>query len=158
MSFNFRSFVATAVLAATSVVGTAVQAQPGYQSLIKALDNAGVSYSAGECASHNITGTYGFYVPSENHIHICTDVATEEAQQYETLRHEAVHAAQRCVHPSMAFTINSSQYLLSNGLQSHWSFIQEAYDQEDWAIELEAFTLMSRSNSEIAALVNSVCN
>lgn len=158
MSFNFRSFVVTAVLAATSVVGTAVQAQPGAQSLFNALDNAGVSYSSGECASHKITGTYGFYVPADNHIHICTDVATEEAQQFETLRHEAVHAAQRCVHPSMAFTVNSSQFLLSNGLQSHWEFIQEAYDQEDWAIELEAFTLMSRSNSEIAALVNAACN
>ncbi len=155
---SFKSFIATTLVAATSIIGTAAQAQPGAQALFNALDNAGVSYSSGECASHRITGTYGFYVPAENHIHICSDVATTDEQQWETLRHESVHAAQRCVHPSMAFTVNSSQYLLANGSQSHWSFIQEAYEQEDWAIELEAFTLMSASNGEIADLVNAACN
>ena len=155
---SFKSFIATTLIAATSIIGTAAQAQPGAQQLFDALDNAGVSYSSGECASHKITGTYGFYVPAENHIHICTDVAQTEEQQWETFRHEAVHAAQRCVHPSMAFTVNSSQFLLSNRLQSDWEFIQQAYDQEDWAIELEAFTLMRSSNAEIASLVNASCN
>ena len=158
MSFNFRAFVATAIIAASSIVGTAAQAQPGAKQLFDSLDAAGVTYSSGECASHKITGTYGFYVPAKNHIHICTDVATTEEQQWETFRHEAVHAAQRCVNPSMAFTVNSSQFLLQNGSQSDWEFIQRAYDREDWAIELEAFTLMRQSNAQIAELVDTACN
>ena len=154
---NFKAFFATAVVAFSSV--TAAQAQPaGQQALFKALDRAGVTYSKGACKEHGIEDTYGFFVPAKNHIHICDDVATTEEQVWETFRHEAVHAAQRCVNPSMAFTVNSSQYLLSNGSQSDWSFIQRAYDREDWAIELEAFTLMRRSNLEIAQLVEATCN
>ena len=154
---NFKAFFATAVIAFASV--TTAEAQPaGQQALFKALDRAGVTYSKGACEEHGIEGMYGFFVPAKNHIHICDDVATTEEQVWETFRHEAVHAAQRCVNPSMAFTVNSSQYLLSNGLQSDWDFIQQAYAQKDWAIELEAFTLMRYSNTEIAQLVEDTCN
>ncbi len=147
----FKSLAFTAVVAASSI--TTVEAQPaGQQALFKALDRAGVTYSKGACAEHGIEDTYGFFVPAKNHIHICDDVATTEEQVFETLRHEAVHAAQRCVNPSMAFTVHSSQYLLSNGLQSDWSFIQRAYDQKDWAIELEAFTLMRRESDSLKLL------
>ena len=153
----FKSLAITAVVAASSI--TTVEAQPaGQQALFEALDRAGVTYSKGACKEHGIEDTYGFFVPAKNHIHICDDVATTEEQVWETFRHEAVHAAQRCVNPSMAFTVNSSQYLLSNGSQSDWSFIQRAYDREDWAIELEAFTLMRQSNQQIADLVDATCN
>ena len=37
-------------------------------------------------------------------------------------------------------------------------FIVRAYEREDWAIELEAFTFMRRSNSYVAAVVNHACN
>ncbi len=153
----FKSLAFTAVVAASSI--TTVEAQPaGQQALFKALDRAGVTYSKGACEKHGIEDTYGFFVPAKNHIHICDDVATTEEQVWETFRHEAVHAAQRCVNPSMSFTVNSSQYLLSNGLQSDWKFIQRAYSKEDWHIELEAFTLMRQSNQQIADLVNATCN
>ena len=76
----------------------------------------------------------------------------------ETWKHEAIHAAQRCVNPSMAFTVTTSQFLMDNGSQSDWDFIQEAYDREDWAIELEAFTLMRYEAQVIADIVNDACN
>lgn len=157
---NIRKLVATVAIAAATVIAPTAQARvtPGQQSLFNALERAGVTSSIGECESHGVTDTYGFFVPAENHIHICDDVATTQEQQWETFRHEAVHAAQRCVNPSMAFTVNSSQFLLANGRQSDWEFIQQAYDREDWAIELEAFTLMRASNSDIADLVNAACN
>jgi len=156
---NFKSFVATALLAATTVVGTAAQAQPGARAIFNALDRAGVTYSSHECASYDITGTYGFYVPKQNHIHICTDVATTEAQQWETLRHEAVHAAQRCVDPSMQSTVLKWSFLANHETaQSDWDFIVRAYDKEDHRIELEAFTLMRYDNASIASLVNTACN
>ena len=156
---NISRFVATIAIAAATVVAPA-EARPtmGQQQLVSALERAGVTTSVGDCVPHGVTGVHGFFVPAKNHIHICDDVATTDKQQWETFRHEAVHAAQRCVNPSMAFTVNSSQYLLANGSQSDWEFIQQAYPREDWAIELEAFTLMRASNSEIARLVDDACN
>ena len=152
---NIRAFVATiAITAAAALAPSANAFTSDEQRLFTALENAGVSSTIGECETDR---AYGFYVPSENRIHICDNVATTTQQQWETLRHEAVHAAQRCVNPSMAFTVTTSQFLMANGRQSDWSFIQEAYDREDWAIELEAFTLMRSSNSEIANLVSNAC-
>ena len=158
INMSIRKFVATALLTVAAVTGSAVEAQPGGQRLFDSLDRAGVSYSSGDCEKHGMTGVYGFYVAAKHHIHICTDVATTDSQQWQTLRHEAVHAAQRCVNPSMAFTVTSSQFLMENGRQSDWELIQSAYDREDWAIELEAFTLMRLSNGDIADLVDAACN
>ena len=155
---SFRSFIAAAVVAATSAIAP-VQAMPeGGAELQKALDQAGVEYTSGDCKPHGINGVHGFYHPVKNWIHVCTDVATTEAQRWNTFRHEAVHAAQFCVNPSMSFTVMSSKYLLENGRQSDWDFIQRAYSKEDWAIELEAFTLMRESNQAITELVNAACN
>ena len=58
----------------------------------------------------------------------------------------------------MMFTVTSSQFLMENGNQSDWDFIQQAYDKEDWAIELEAFTLMRLSNVQVAEIVDRACN
>ena len=155
---SFKSFIAAAVVAATSAIAP-VQAMPeGGAELQKALDQAGVEYTSGDCKPHGINGVFGFFHPIKNWIHVCTDVATTEEQQWETFRHEAVHAAQFCVNSSMSFTVMSSKYLLENGRQSDWDFIQRAYDKEDWAIELEAFTLARMSNQAIAELVDAACN
>lgn len=152
---SFFKTLAAALVATATIAGTAVQAETGGRRLVETLEAAGVTTSVGACKT---TGAYGWFIPAENHIHICDNVAVTSDQQWETLRHEAVHAAQRCVNPSMAFTVTSSQYLMENGSQSDWSFIQEAYDREDWAIELEAFTLMRSSNNQIADLVDRTCN
>ena len=153
----FKSLAITAISAVTLVTSPAIASTltEGETKLASALEQAGVEVHVGECPTDK---AYGLYFPSKNAIAICTNVATTVEQRWETLRHEAVHAAQRCVNPSMAFTVKSSDYLLKNGLQSDWSFIQKAYDREDWAIELEAFTLMRSSNSNVASVVNAACN
>ena len=153
----FKSLAITAISAVTLVTSPAIASTftEGEKALFNSLDQAGVEVHVGECPTD---GSYGFYSPSKNAIAICTNVATNFEQRMETLRHEAVHAAQRCVNPSMAFTVKSSDYLMKNGLQSDWSFIQKAYDKKDWAIELEAFTLMRSSNSMVASVVNAACN
>ena len=157
--FNFKSFAAVAVAAASIFAQVpAAQAQQftaGEKALFNALDRAGVTYEAGTCED---TDTYGFYLPSENYIAVCTNVATTHELRWETLRHEAVHAAQKCVNPSMTSMVKSQAYIEYHASQDDWSFIQRAYDPEDYAIELEAFTLMRRSNQYIAAFVNSACN
>ena len=153
---NFKKFLATAVLAiATVVVPSAEAFTDGQRNLDAALTEAGVSTTLGECESAT---AYGYFIPAENHIHICDNVATTEEKVMETWKHEAIHAAQRCVNPSMAFTVTTSQFLMDNGSQSDWDFIQEAYDREDWAIELEAFTLMRYEAQVIADIVNDACN
>ena len=153
----FKSLAITAISAVTLATSPAIASTltEGETKLVNALDQAGVEVHVGTCPTD---GAYGMYNSKLNAIGICTNVATTVEQRWETLRHEAVHAAQRCVNPSMAFTVKSSDYLMKNGLQSDWSFIQKAYDKSDWAIELEAFTLMRTSNSTVASLVNAACN
>ena len=151
----FKSIAIAAVSAATVIASPAIAFTEGETKLGNALDQAGVEVLVGECPTDK---SYGMYNSKLNAIAICTNVATTAEQQWETLRHEAVHAAQRCVNHSMSFTVKSSDYLLKNGLQSDWEFIQSAYDKSDWAIELEAFTLMRTSNANVASIVNSACN
>ena len=153
----FKSLAITAISAVTLVTSPAIASTftEGEKALFNSLDQAGVEVLVGECPTDK---SYGMYNSKLNAIAICTNVATTVEQRFETLRHEAIHAAQRCVNPSMAFTVKSSDYILNNGYQSDWEFIQKNYKAKDWAIELEAFTLMRTSNSNVASIVNSACN
>ena len=155
--FSFKKFFTVAALAFAATTAP-VHAQQGGRQLMNALETAGVEVTVGECEPHGVTDTYGFFMPAKNWIHICSDVATTEAQQYETLRHEAVHAAQFCVDSSMEYTVMSTEWIDANYSKSDWSFIKKAYDREDWMIEIEAFTLMRYSNASITQIVNDRCN
>ena len=154
--FSFKKFFATAALAFAATT-TPAMAQPGGVELYTALDNAGVEITTGNCEAKGVTGTYGFFMPSKNWIHICEDVAVSDAQQWETLRHEAVHAAQQCMNPNMTSTLTTPAFLQKYGNQSEWEFIKSAYEKHDWLIELEAFTLMKLSNSQVADIVAEAC-
>ena len=152
-------FLASAALATAAVVlPTAARAEVGGNNLVQALDRAGVEVTVGNCQEHGITGTYGFFHNGDNWIHICSDTADTQRQQWETLRHEAVHAAQFCKNPSMTSTLTTPEYLKKNSRESDAEFIVRAYDKADWAIELEAFTLMRLSNNQVADIVNYACN
>ena len=156
---SFKKFIATAVLAATAAITPAQAYVPaGGVDLYSALDDAGVEITTGNCEAEGLTGTYGFFMPSKNWIHICEDVAVTDAQQWETLRHEAVHAAQYCMDSSMQTTVMRHSWIENNHSSSDWSFIKQAYDKSDWIIEIEAFTLMNYSNQFIADVVNHACN
>ena len=155
---SFKKFIATAALAVAATVAPASAYQEGGVQLGKALERAGVEVTAEPCEPHGITGVYGFFSPAKNWIHICTDVATTEEQRYETLRHEAVHAAQFCVDSNMQDTVMSSDWIDDNYRKSDWSFIKQSYDRSDWLIEIEAFTLMRYSNYSIARIVNDNCS
>ena len=156
--FSFKKFIATAALAFAATTAPVNAYQEGGRQLMNALEDAGVEVTVGDCEAHGITDTYGFFMPAKNWIHICSDVATTEAQQYETLRHEAVHAAQFCVDSSMEYTVMSTDWIDDNYSKSDWAFIKKAYDKSDWLIEIEAFTLMRYSNWSISKIVNDRCN
>ena len=155
---NFFKLIATATLAVSTVFAPAANAQLTYgeQQLFDALKQAGVSSTIGHCPDTDVL--MGYFDPANNAIHICDNVSDTPEDQWLTFKHEAIHAAQHCVNPSMAFTITSSSFLLNNGLQDDWEHIVETYPRSDWAIELEAFTLMKLSDNEVASIVNSACN
>ena len=160
--FNFKAFVATTI-AAASFFAAPVEAFTRFsyeeQLLVSALETAGVTVEQGDCEeAFGIDNTYGFYYHEEKYIAICTDVVEDDAKVWETLRHEAIHAAQGCIDPSMQTTAHRWAYVEKNANETDAQFIVRAYDREDWAIELEAFTFMRRSNSYVAAVVNSACN
>ncbi len=152
---NFTKLFASVALATIATVSPASATTDGQRMLWNTVEAQGTTIDVGACEE---TDSYGWFNSRTNRIVICTNVATEVAERWETLRHEAVHLAQRCVNPSMSSVVTSRKWLFNNGYQSDWDFIQDAYDQEDHMIELEAFTLMRESNQTIATLVSKACN
>ena len=154
----FRSFFASiAIAAATALAPVAAEASTltaGQQRLLSNLDAAGVTVKAGECPTEE---AFGWFVPKKQFIAICTNVVDSEESAWETLRHEAVHAAQFCVDPSMESTVLRYSFIRKHRSESDWQFIRSAYHISDWAIESEAFTLMRLSNDDIANLVEKAC-
>lgn len=128
---------------------------PGETQLVKALSDAGVELYVQPCEDDSI---YGAYSSQYNAILICNNVADSISQRWETLRHEAIHVAQRCVNPAMTNMVHSQAYIEYYAHESDLEAIARNYDPEDWAIEAEAFTLMRRSNQYVAEVVNKACN
>ena len=156
---SFKSFIASAFIAATAAIAPAQAYTPaGGVELFSALDEAGVKITTGDCEAKGLTGTYGFFMPSKNWIHICEDVAVSDAQQWETIRHEAVHAAQFCMDSSMQTTVMKHSWIDDNYSKSDWSFIKQAYDKSDWLIEISAELRQRYSNYSIARIVNDNCS
>ena len=94
-------------------------------------------------------GTLGFYVPSHNVMAICTQNTGYGDQALETLTHETVHAIQDARDGLDNDTLGegTTPYLmnLASGLgQRTYKFITEAYDQDDWAVEVEAWYFESQ--------------
>jgi len=157
---NFSKFLSTLAIAAATVIApaqayTGNEVTPGQEALFKAVYAAGGTIDVGSCEEDD---AFGWFQPAEKRIVVCTNVAETVAQRYETLRHEAVHLAQRCRVPNSRETLFAHKLLFNNGSQQDWSFIQKAYRPESHMIELEAFTLMRESNQAIATIVNKACN
>ena len=155
----FRSFIASATLAVATVVApVAAEASSltaGQRQLMQALNAAGVTVEAGECPEDT---AYGWFLPKEKFIALCTNVIDSEKVAWQTLKHEAIHAAQQCINPSMTSTVTTPAFLQKYGNQSDWEFIKSAYEKYDWMIEMEAFTLMRLPSGEVAGIVNKACN
>ena len=151
----------TAVAAVLSLGGLApeAKAQQGGEALFVALDRAGVEVVIGQCEKDTSYGFYRSFVgrPDPGSIHICTNVATTEADRWETLRHEAVHAAQHCRSTDFD-TVMTDSWIQQNHSRSDAQFIMQAYDRSQWVIELEAFTLEHAPNGFIAQLVTRNCS
>ena len=157
---NFSKFLSTLAIATATVIApaqayTGNSVTPGQEALFEAVYEAGATVDVGECHEDD---SYGWFQPVEKRIVVCTNVTENVEMRWETLRHEAVHLAQRCRVPNSRETLLKHSYLFENGYQSDWDFIQKAYSKQSHMIELEAFTLMRESNQTIATLVNKACN
>lgn len=132
------------------------------EALIEELQSVGVTVRVSPCSDDS---SYGYFAYDHGTfrgslIQICSNVATTSAQRWETLRHEAVHVAQKCSNPNHGNTfqtVNTWSFLKRNAYESDAQFITRAYPQEKWGIELEAFTLMRESNGVILNFVAQAC-
>ena len=169
MNFITR-LVTTAAIIPLSIAGVAapeakasmLNNRTDGEALINELQMAGVSVNVSPCSDDRSFGWFSYQAGTfrGSEIQICTNVATTEAQRWETLRHEAVHVAQKCSNPNHGNdfqTINTWSFLKRNAYESDAQFITESYPQEKWAIELEAFTLMRQSNAVILNFVAQAC-
>ena len=83
---------------------------------------------------------YGFYVPSENVMVLCKDGLTRKDIE-ETLTHEAVHVIQdgRAGINNSELSVGDVRPLFRRLSDEYQQNILESYDQEDWALETEAW-------------------
>jgi len=153
----------TAPAPRAQAVQTAPRYLPGEQALLNAIANVGVPVNVGQCEDD---GSYGYFAYRTNtwntaRIQICTNVATDKDTQWETLRHEAVHVAQKCEnrdHGNSFETLTTWSFLKGQATDSDANFVMSAYPEAKWLIEIEAFTFQKKSNQTIANLVNKACN
>ena len=155
---NTIKTIATATLAAATVIGTsakAVNVDPAHYELGKAIVATGVEFkiNPAECFSQK---ALGWYWSSKNELVICQENAyrpgTEvrwTAEDFDTLRHEAQHLIQDCVDGSQNGELQSvytepvrlGKSVLGNaGIQQ----VAKAYrDQSEHVIvlEIEAFAV-----------------
>lgn len=142
---------------------TAPRYLSGEQALLNSIKNAGVTVSVNACPDGNSYGWFSYRKGSWSNasIQICTNVATNQNDQWETLRHEAVHVAQKCNNPSHGNnfeTLTTWSFIKGQATDSDANFVMNNYPEAKWLIEIEAFTFMKKSNQTVANLVNEACN
>jgi len=161
---NFKALLTTAAIATTALFGGVAEAvqqdrigynQSGAYELYTSLKNTGVTVDIKPCKDDDY---YGWYMPAMNNgmggILICSNVADTYELQWETLRHEAVHAAQHC---RKWDTVMYDEWTNNNLSRATRGFVVDNYEQSDWKIEWEAFVLQEETNQFIAQLVNTNC-
>ena len=155
-------------LAAVTATATLASGAPslaytnGQRALVDSITRTGTTITTSPCSGKQSMGWFSYRVGTMRGaaIQICSNVATHHTDQWETLRHEAVHLAQKCENPTHGEdfeTLTSASFLKREATESDASFVMRAYPKAKWLIELEAFTLMKRSNQTIANLVNRAC-
>ena len=146
----FKSIAAVAVATATTFAAVEpAKAQEGGTQLLQSLQTAGVTFDTGACEA----GVAGFYVPSKKHIRICDDATNG----WETMRHEAVHAAQHCAGVTTLETLYSKADINGAATSKLLGWISDNYPEAHYWLEAEAYLLEDASNFEVAELVHQAC-
>lgn len=170
---KFLTKVAISTLAALSVIGGEGYARTGHDPVLTP-QQAQQARVSGENALSNIIydigyttsvepcyedGVLGWHNRATKEIRVCSNRGLSNAEAWETFRHEAIHAAQRCVDPSMNTTVFNLEWLSQqNSAPYWWEHVTANYPRNKWAIELEAFIFMEYANSDVANIVRQACN
>ena len=164
---NFKALaLSTIAAAATLLPMTAAKADTGKQSLLNAIDKAGVTLTVKACNNSRTAGTFSYYVGTmrDAEITVCANNARTSTEQWTTLRHEAVHLAQKCLNPNHGDTFETitNTRTLAESMEAvgfDANHVMNNYPKAKWAIEAEAFFWEEHlSNAETAYLVNISCN
>ena len=109
--------IATAALAAATVIGTSAQAvnvDPDHFALGKAIVATGVQFKINPAECFTQEGAMGWYWSAKNELVVCQENAIRPdtevswtAEDFDTLRHEAQHLIQDCVDGSQNNQLNS---------------------------------------------------
>ena len=111
MNKTLRNLAITAAAIAACTVGTKAAAEPtpGGDNLWNAIRQTGTTITVDGCAEEGTMGWFSHYPGSyqDMQIQICTNTAETSAERWETLRHEAVHLAQKCENPDHGNTYDT---------------------------------------------------
>ena len=124
---------------------------------VPVLDGAGSPI----CEIKNGAVPYAFYNYKHNAILVCTNNGTTPEKFVQSYTHEAVHLAQDCrsglgdltLYPGSEAYIRNLISRLSPELAQN---IRDVYDEEDYAVEVEAFSFQDRP-LEVARTLSKVC-
>ena len=156
-----------AIAAAASIMPVAAEVQPGTSSLLETIEDNGivVTYNHPDCATNGALGQYR-WAGFQREIRLCTG-ETIDAQDHNTVRHEVVHAIQHCVNAARGtdentpIVTNEAQFrafIVDNLPQHMIKLITEAYPEDQWLVELEAFAgANALSATELEELFLEVC-
>ena len=180
---TMKNFFKLALTAAVGLVALASPAKAGstmkdHQALWDAIEKSGTPILVNitsQCEDNWGGGGYFTFPTGDTALLICQDKgadveegeqATWTANDLDTLRHEAHHIVQDCLHGVKGDKIlepffegdDYNSFIVSNLSEEKFNFILERYDQEDHLIELEAFAVAdSVAATSIADAVGTFC-
>lgn len=166
----FRSLFAALTIAAASFAPAAV-ATTGSESaarLGRSVLETGLDFYV-KCPAN--TKYHGMYSPTEGAFVVCAGGKLPinfNAEQQDTLRHEAIHVAQDCVDGQLGNQLETTSYIstlmktvAASGIDAtaiEATYRENGADDHTILLELEAFSLAaSLTNDEVNGLLRKVC-
>ena len=167
---NFRSLFAAVTIAATSLAPAAM-ASTGSESagrLGRSVLETGLDFYV-KCPVG--TKYMGMYSPDQGAFVVCAGgqlPVNFNAEQQDTLRHEAIHVAQDCVDGEMGNSLETTAYITTlmkrvaasgiNAEEIERSYRENGADDHTILLELEAWSLASSmTNDEVNSLLRKAC-
>ena len=159
-----RNLAVAAITAVATMSPAMARIEEGTGDLLKLLADNGIHVTINEVCDGTYHGQYR-WIGMKREMHLCPG-DTVDADDHDTVRHEAIHAIQHCVNvargthtdtPVMdidTLVKNVNEYLSSDRV----NWIKTTYPEDQWATELEANLMAQMSTStEIAEFFKEAC-
>ena len=156
-----RLIAAAAVLGFNAVTGLYNTVQ--VNTLKAAVEATGTTIVEKECEQAEDTVTFGWYevewkgdkLVTDERV-ICTDAAKGD-EYVATLKHEATHVAQACTGWDTVLPEGTKQLTRELSSRHDVDELLATYEEEEHAIELEAFYMETKTVDEVTQLVRKWC-